>query len=76
MENMSYAQFGYAAFTPTTQVSLNYFISLITIYRNFEKKKKIDCGHFSLCYNSHSNNIKIFEEPWLITINVNNVNYT
>lgn len=38
---MSYAQFGYAAFTPTTQVSLNYFISLITIYRNFEKKNLI-----------------------------------
>lgn len=35
MENMSYAQFGYAAFTPTTQVSLN-FILLITLYRNLE----------------------------------------
>lgn len=33
---MSYAQFGYAAFTPTTQVSFNYFIPLITIYRNLE----------------------------------------
>lgn len=43
---MSYAQFGYAAFTPTTQVSLNYFIALITIYRNFGKKLIVATSHY------------------------------